>query len=96
MPPSHRFTDICTGHGSFPPRPTASGSPDTFVNSLDQMRVGDPYIPHGSNSPSGDHGGNVAEGSPDVFTNSLPSGRIGDPVTCGGCAATGSGNVIIN
>ncbi len=96
MIPTHRLTDECSGHGSFPPRPIIEGSPNTFANSLNQTRVGDNYDSHGSPSPSGAHGGVLAEGSPDTFTNSLASGRIGDPVSCGSVAATGSGNVFIN
>ncbi len=93
MPASHRFTDVCTGHGCFPPRPTASGSPNVFVNSLDQMRVTDPYEPHCCGTC---HPGNLAAGSPNVYVNSLAAGRIGDPVDCGSLAAQGSPDVFIN
>lgn len=96
MPPAVRLSDICTGHGSFPPRPNSGASGDTYINSRGAHRVGDGYIPHGSPSPSPPHGAVAAAGSPNVFTNSKAQCRIGDPVSCGSAMATGSGNVIVN
>jgi uncharacterized Zn-binding protein involved in type VI secretion len=40
------------------------------------------------------HTGNAAKGHPTVLTNGRPTHRKGDAVSCGGTAATGSGNVI--
>jgi uncharacterized Zn-binding protein involved in type VI secretion len=97
MPPAVRqLCDICTGHGSFPPRPTSGGSGNVFINNCGAHRVGDGYIPHGSPSPSPPHGASLSAGSPNVFVNSKAQGRIGDPVSCGSSTATGSGNVIVN
>lgn len=94
MPPVNRAgVDVCTGHGSFPPRLTAAGSPNVFVNAAPAMRMGDPYVPHGSVTPSPPHDGVEVAGSGTVFANSLPINRIGDPVSCGSNNATGSGNV---
>lgn len=46
MPGVGRKTDICTGHGCFPPRPTAQWSPDTFVNGLNVHRQTDAWESH--------------------------------------------------
>lgn len=97
MPPAVRQgCDICTGHGSFPPRATSGGSGDVIINGCGAHRVGDSYVSHGSPSPAPPHGGSAAAGSPNVFTNSRAQCRIGDPVSCGSAMATGSGNVIVN
>ena len=96
MPAQHRHPDICTGHGSWPPRENASASPNVFANGKPKHRVGDAWQPHGSVSPSPPHGGTLAAGSPNVFTNGRATGHIGDPVDCGSLAATGSPNVFVN
>lgn len=93
MPPVTRRGDSCTGHGSFPPRPSSSGSPNVFVNSIAVHRQGDGWVPHGSPSPSPAHGGSLASGSSTVFVNNKQCGRIGDPVSCGSAVAAGSSNV---
>jgi len=92
MPAAHRHTDTCTGHGCFPSRANAEGSPNVFVNGLGWHRVGDGWQPHGC-AVCTPHGGSLAEGSATVFVNSRAAGRIGDPVSCGSRAATGSANV---
>ncbi len=93
MPPVTRVGDTCTGHGSFPPRATSSGSPNVFTNGKATMRQGDPYLPHSSPSPSPAHGGTESGGSATVFVNGKAINRIGDPVSCGSANATGSSNV---
>lgn len=85
--------DICTGHGCYPSRPNANGSPNVFINDLMAFRLGDPMQVHCCVDC---HGGNLASGSPNVFVNDLNLGRIGDAVSCGGSMATGSSNVITN
>jgi uncharacterized Zn-binding protein involved in type VI secretion len=92
MPAAHRHTDICTGHGCFPSRANAEGSPDVFVNGLGWHRVGDGWQSHGC-AVCVPHGGVLAAGSGTVFVNSRAAGRIGDPVSCGSSTATGSANV---
>jgi len=84
-PPATRLTDVCTGHGCFPPRPTVAGSPDVFTNNLNQIRLTDPYDSHGC-VVCVPHGGTLAAGSGTVYVNNLPAGRQGDPVDCGGAA----------
>ena len=49
MPGTVRLTDICTGHGCYPPRDNASGSPNVFANKLECHRVGDKWNTHGCN-----------------------------------------------
>ena len=94
MPPVTRKGDICTGHGSFPPRPSSQGSGNVFVNGIPVHRQSDSWSPHGSPSPSPPHSSTLAAGSSTVFANSLQIGRIGDPVACGSGVAVGSPNVI--
>lgn len=94
MPPVCRAgMDSCTGHGSFPPRGMANGSPNVFTNGAPTRRQGDSFYPHGSPSPSPPHGAVEASGSGTVFCNGRPINRTGDPVSCGGSNASGSGNV---
>ena len=95
MPPVTRLGDNCTGHGSFPPRPSSGASPDVFVNGIAVHREGDSWAPHGSPSPSPPHGSTLAAGSSTVFINGKQCGRIGDPVACGSAVAQGSDNVFI-
>ncbi|MBA94849.1 MAG: PaaR repeat-containing protein [Rickettsiales bacterium] len=91
MPAVHRKGDICTGHGCFPPRPNAQGSPNVFCNSIPVHRQGDSWNVHCCGIPC--HGGSLAAGSSSVNSNSKQLGRISDPVSCGSAAANGSGNV---
>ena len=91
MPAVHRKGDSCTGHGCFPPRPNAQGSPNVFCNSIPVHRQGDSWNVHCCGIPC--HGGSLAAGSSSVNSNSKQLGRISDPVSCGSAAANGSGNV---
>ena len=85
-----RLGDVCTGHGCFPPRPNAQGSPNVFVNFLATHRRTDYWIAH---CCGGCHSSNLAKGSPTVFANFLDVSRVGDPVMCGSAVAQGSPNV---
>ena len=87
-----RLGDLCTGHGSFPPRVSTSGSGDVFVNSIAVHREGDGWSVHCNPSPSC-HGSTLSAGSGTVYVNGLQIGRIGDPVACGSAVAVGSDNV---
>lgn len=91
MPAVTRLGDPCTGHGCFPPRPSASASGDVFVNGIPAHRQTDAWASHCC-GPSC-HGSALASGSATVFANGLQLGRIGDPVACGSAVAVGSGNV---
>jgi|TARA_B110000495_G_scaffold163866_1_gene149283 uncharacterized Zn-binding protein involved in type VI secretion len=95
MPGTVRLTDICTGHGCYPPRENASASPNVFANSLACHRVGDAWQPHGC-AVCAPHGASQASGSPNVFVNSKALARIGDAIDCGSSNQTGSGDVITN
>jgi uncharacterized Zn-binding protein involved in type VI secretion len=95
MPGTVRLTDICTGHGCYPPRDNASGSPNVFANRLACHRVGDEWKWHGC-VVCWSHGGTQATGSPNVFVNRKALARIGDAIDCGSSNQTGSSNVITN
>ena len=82
---------IGTGHGCFPPRPSAGGSPDVFVNGIPVLRESDPWGVHCC-GPSC-HDSTQAAGSATVFANGLQLARIGDPVACGSAVAECSDNV---
>ena len=94
MPPAHRKGDICTGHGCFPPRPSAQGSPNVFTNNIPQHRLTDAWSAHCCGPPC--HGSVLCAGSPNVFANTLAVARKGDPVCCGSACATHSPNVFAN
>ncbi|WP_029009399.1 PAAR domain-containing protein [Azospirillum halopraeferens] len=93
MPAVTRLGDTCTGHGCWPPRPSAGASPDVFVDGRPVHRVGDAWAAHTCPDIPETHAGALAAGSPTVFVNGRPAGRIGDPVSCGSAVATGSGTV---
>ena len=91
MPAATRLGDLCTGHDCWPPRPSAQGSPDVFVNNIPWHRQTDNWEVHWWPPPW--HGGVLVTGSPTVYVNGLQGGRIGDPVSCGSFVMTGSSNV---
>lgn len=92
MPAVVRIGDSCSGHGTFPPRPSTGGSGNVFVNGKAAHRQGDSWAVH-CNSVPVCHGGSLASGSATVFVNGKQIGRVGDPVDCGSVAASGSPNV---
>lgn len=89
-----RIGDMSTGHGSFPPTAATAGSTDVFANGIGVVRVGDPYAPHGSPSPSVPHSRTLSAGSGSVFANGIAIGRIGDSISCGDASAAGSADVM--
>lgn len=91
IPPVTRKTDVCTGHGCFPSRPSVQGSPNVFVNGLKAHRQGDAWTTHCCMGSC--HSSILALGSSTVFVNRRQLGRVGDPVACGSLVATGSPNV---
>ena len=92
MPAVTRLGDSCTGHGTWPPRPSTGGSGDVFVNGIPAHRKGDAWAVHCNDVPVC-HAGSLASGSGSVFVNGKQLGRVGDPVSCGSSVAAGSGNV---
>lgn len=89
-----RKTDKCTGHSTWPPRQSTSGSPDVFYNGLAAHRVNDTWAVH-CNPQHSCHTGFLAAGSPTVFTNGRQQGRVNDPVNCGSFVSSGSPNIFI-
>lgn len=92
MPAVTRLGDSCTGHGTWPPRPSTGGSGDVFVNGIPAHRQGDAWAVHCNDVPVC-HAGSLAAGSGTVFVNDKQLGRVGDSVSCGSAVAAGSGNV---
>ena len=93
--PVSRIGDVCTGHGSFPPRPLVEGTDDFVVGNSPASKVGDNLAPHGSPSPSPPHGGTVASGSSTYYIANQQIARIGDPVSCGSAMAQGEGTFVV-
>lgn len=95
MPEITRLGDIGEGHSChFPATPATGASPDVFVNGIAVVRQGDPYLPHACPTcPAPPHPRSLSGGSGSVHVNGKPVGRIGDAISCGGSAATGSGDV---
>lgn len=93
MPSVARKGDLCTGHGSYPPRPNKEGSPDVYVNGQPIHRIGDRWNTHGHTPPPDDD--KLVEGSTTVFANGIGVGRIGDEITDKARVAQGSPNVFV-
>lgn len=91
--PAGRDTDLCTGHGPFPPRPPTSSSPNVIINGLGALRKDDTYDKH-CVGPSC-HPSTCKSGSGTVFINARDAMRMGDPIACGSFVAQGSSNVFI-
>ena len=92
MPAVTRLGDACTGHGCYPPRPSAGAAATVFANALAVHRVGDGWTAHGcAVCPA--HGAALGAGSATVFVEGMAVGRIGDPVSCGSTVAEGSTDV---
>lgn len=85
-----RLSDVCTGHGPYPPRTNTTASDNVFINGLGAHRVTDGWNVHCAVDC---HDSTLAEGSPTVFVNGLALGRVGDAIACGSTIATGSENV---
>lgn len=83
--------DICTGHGCWPPRPSAEGSPAFRINGIPVHCQGHAWQPHTCPSIPETHASVLANGSPRFRINGREVGRIGDPVACGSAVATGVG-----
>jgi len=87
-----RLGDMCTGHDCFPPRPSISASPDTFIDGIPALRVGDKYEEHCCVTC---HEGIVIGGSSTTFINGMPAARVGDPIDCESFIAEGSNSTFI-
>lgn len=86
MPAVVRLGDKCKDHPGFSPRPSITGSPDTFVNDRAVVRVGDKW----QDTPSHPHPGTQTSGSPTSFANDKAIARIGDSISCGSKNGEGS------
>jgi len=77
-----RKTDNCSGHGCWPPRPSAEASTDVFVNGIGVVRYGDTMEIHCCPPDIDCHGGTHI-GVRDVYANGLSIQVTGDPIDCG-------------
>jgi hypothetical protein len=93
MPGVHRKTDNCSGHGCWPPRPSATWSPNVFVNNLNVERFTDQMMIHCCPPPC--HGGTHV-GRHNVYANNLDIQVCGDPIDCGSTCAECSSDVFVN
>ena len=77
-----RVTDKTVGHGSFPPRPAISGSPDVYANNLAVNRTDDLWADHPGKLPHTPGQKDKTAGVPDasVFANTYAIARVGDKV----------------
>lgn len=78
--PAARYTDLCTGHGCYPPRPNAEGSPTVSIDDLALHRKTDSWYPHCCGLAC--HGAITVEGSQSVYCDDLPAARVMDGVLC--------------
>jgi len=91
MPAVSRLGDVCSGHGCFGSRPSASAASTVFVNGIAVHRLGDAWDSHCCGPVC--HGGSTSGASATVFVEGMGVARIGDPVDCGSSIAAGSGDV---
>lgn len=90
--PAARKSDLCTGHGCFPPRPNVEGSSTVFINSRPAHRKGDSWALHCC-SKKGCHGAITVTGSASVMVNGKPLAKVEDKLNCTSKIMTGSDNV---
>lgn len=94
--PAARLGDLCTGHGCYPPRPSITGSSDTFIDGIPALRMGDKYAVHCCVVlPFDCHPGTVSVGSGSAYINGMPAARVGDALECGSKVAVGSSTTFI-
>lgn len=86
-----RRTDLCSGHGCYPPRPSATWSPNVFVNGLEVERYSDTMEVH----CCGDCHSGVHIGTGTVYANSLVIQAQDDPISCGSICDECSSNVFV-
>lgn len=93
MPGVVRKPDNCSGHGCWPPRPSATASSDVLTNGLQTERKGDSMKSHCCPPPC--HGGSHT-GSRKVLVNGRAMQAKGDPIDCGSVCQQCSSNVFAN
>ena len=83
-----------SGHITYPPRVTSSGSSNVFAEGKGVHRQGDSFGSHTNTKPPYDtHSSSTNGGSSTVFCNSKKVARVGDPSGCGGTILTGISSV---
>jgi len=79
----------CTGHGCWPPRPSAEGHPRFTVRGVPVHLQTHAWEPHTCPSIPETHASVLARGAARFTVDGLEVGRIGDPVACGSKVAEG-------
>ena len=88
MPGFVRLGDICTGHSTYPSRPSIEASPDTFVDNIQVCREGDHWASHTNQVFPFDSHDSVGQATTTtIFVNNKKVLRIGDPIVCGGATS---------
>jgi uncharacterized Zn-binding protein involved in type VI secretion len=80
---------LCTGHGCWPPRPSAEGSDLFDVEGIPVHLQTHAWEPHTCPPIPETHASILAFGSSLFDVENLEVGRIGDPVACGSVVAEG-------
>jgi len=88
MPPVTLKGHICTGHGCYPPRPSAQGEPHFRINGIEVHLQTHAWSAHGC-ATCPPHASVLAAGAAEFRINAKQIGRIGDPVACGSSVAQG-------
>jgi uncharacterized Zn-binding protein involved in type VI secretion len=88
MPTILKETHICSGHGCFPPRPTASYSPTFHVEGSAVVRKTDSMTSHCCGPPC--HGGSHV-GDSSYHVEGLAIQYDGMPIDCGSSSVTNVG-----
>ena len=89
MPAVHLKGMVCTGHGCWPPRPSAAGEPRFRINGTPVHCEGHAWQAHTCPSIPETHASVLAGGAPNFRVNGREVGRVGDPVACGSSVAQG-------
>ena len=93
MPQVARKGDICSGHGWFPPRKSASGSDTVYVNKISVHRKDDAWDAHSCKGSV--HDSQLENGWKSVFVEGREIGYVGAKVKCGSEVKSGSENVFV-
>lgn len=87
MPAVGTKNSICSGHGGFPPRPSAEGEPLMKINGIPVLVDGNVFPDHSDGNST--HSGTATSTRPWFKVNGKAICCVGDPVSCGSVVATG-------
>ncbi|OKP01553.1 PAAR domain-containing protein [Xenorhabdus eapokensis] len=81
---------VCSGHGGFPPRPSAEGEPLLKVNGIPVLVAGNLFPDHIDIYSYAKHSGVAISTRPWFTVNGKPICCVGDPVSCGSVVVSGN------